>query len=442
MAQYTIDYDPLRNAMDQFKSIQNALEDYSSKLQRISRDVQKGLEIESTVMANWSRTTFERSEDIGRASASLSIAIGFYHDAERLSYARLTEFKSLWLTILMLRNMPFRMLRLFGIFRLFRWWSNIPRFLRPNWLKLPALIHWYSVWLLFPFFFSNRRYALIRIWRYRFILSKLAKRYKREKATAAVPEQTGEINDSPDASDVAEGAGMTALPEEDFSEAEDAVEAEVGRAEAAIDTEGFDTSVLSEEYGSDLRRTGGSSGGQLRSESTPIALDLPDAVEVPEFTDTVPDTEYTEATVTAPPTTSEIPVTDSSATLPISANEIITGSGSGLAAPIIGAVAASSIAASGMGLGNTLSGKNKQDSGQTNDPELPVIAAKEATGNFSGNLKGDYVVLATAASLLFSGASLKAGIGTKKNAVKPDDRFRIGYGTSAVLCGGAIQERS
>lgn len=122
--------------------------------------------------------------------------------------------------------------------------------------------------------------------------------------------------------------------------------------------------------------------------------------------------------------------------------------GSGMTAPIIGLTAASAAAASGLGLSNKL-GKKKPGMGADGEADAaglanqPVVAAKQNAGNFSGNLKGEYMLVGAAASIMFAGASLKAGMGAAGKAKgKPDDRYRIGYGTSAVLSGGAIQERS
>ena len=454
MAQYDIKYDPARDTMEQFRSIQYALEEYSDKLKRMSKDAQKGLENEASVMANLSAITLERSEDIGRTSASLMIAINAYHDAERLAYERLTLLDTPKISAALLRITPLRLLRIFGIFRMFRMWSNIARFLRPNWGLLPALIPWRSIWLIYPLYIMSSRYALIRALRYRLILSKLLRIIERRR-TGTV--QGLESGDTTGVVGAVEGAGVTALPEEDFAEAEAAVEAETGTAESAVEMEDPVETVepeaeeaVEEDYEeyTGSRSSGGSSGGYSGEQAddgyTPLASDVEDSAVDIEFTDSALDDGYAEesvaaAPVIAAPIAEEMPDFSFSEAITGNADEIKAGSG--LAAPIIGVAAVSSVAASGIGLGKKLIGSKKTD-GQAAQAEAPVVKAKEATGNFSGNLKGEYIVMAAAASILFAGASLKAGIGAGKKEAKPDDRFRIGYGTSAVLSGGAIQERS
>jgi hypothetical protein len=114
--------------------------------------------------------------------------------------------------------------------------------------------------------------------------------------------------------------------------------------------------------------------------------------------------------------------------------------GGGLAAPLIGAGAAASMAASGLSLGNKPRG-GKADPEDETAAGTPIVAAKEASGIFSGHLKGEYVLLTSALSLLFSGASVASGVRANRKSRRPDDRFRIGDGVSAVLRGGATQER-
>ena len=111
----------------------------------------------------------------------------------------------------------------------------------------------------------------------------------------------------------------------------------------------------------------------------------------------------------------------------------------GLAAPLIGAGSALSMAAAGIGIGN-VGGKGNNDMGPAEQIPL-IVKAKQSSGLFAGELIGEYVLIATACSMVFSGLSLGAAVSRKKDK-KPDDRFRTGYGVSAVLSGGPIQERA
>jgi hypothetical protein len=98
------------------------------------------------------------------------------------------------------------------------------------------------------------------------------------------------------------------------------------------------------------------------------------------------------------------------------------------------------MAASGAVLGQNI--KDKKDAAQKEGkekPEIPVISAQKSEGVFTGNLSSDYVLLATGLSLVFVGASVAAAACKKKN--RPNERFKIGYGVSAVLNSGEIQVR-
>jgi hypothetical protein len=85
--------------------------------------------------------------------------------------------------------------------------------------------------------------------------------------------------------------------------------------------------------------------------------------------------------------------------------------------------------------------RNKNKSGKEGmEPEPPAINAQEGQGVFSGNLKGEYVIMGTAVALIFSGMSITASVKRNKKDQENDDRFRIGYGVSALYNDGAIHE--
>ena len=119
--------------------------------------------------------------------------------------------------------------------------------------------------------------------------------------------------------------------------------------------------------------------------------------------------------------------------------ESLDKSSSGLAPPLIGAGSALSMAAAG------ISAKGAMGKGKNAMPPMekipPKVEAKESNGHFAGELSGDYVMVASGCSMIFAGLSIGAAVG-KSRKKKPDDRFRTGYGVSAVVSGGPVQERN
>ena len=110
--------------------------------------------------------------------------------------------------------------------------------------------------------------------------------------------------------------------------------------------------------------------------------------------------------------------------------------GRGLAAPMLGAGVLGAIgttaamgAAGKFGAGSGAAA----EAGATAEPQAPpVIGAKESRGYFAGDLSGKFVLLGTTMTIAFSGAILSARVGERNRAKKPDDKFRIGYGVSAI----------
>jgi hypothetical protein len=112
-----------------------------------------------------------------------------------------------------------------------------------------------------------------------------------------------------------------------------------------------------------------------------------------------------------------------------------------LAAPLLGGIGSLAGVAAGMGI-NSQTQKGGGGDMEPEGPELPVVKAEQSGGLFSGDLKGGYFLLGTGLSMMFSGMSLAAGVRNQNKDVKETAGFRIGYGESAILTGGAIQERS
>jgi hypothetical protein len=112
----------------------------------------------------------------------------------------------------------------------------------------------------------------------------------------------------------------------------------------------------------------------------------------------------------------------------------------GIAVPIIGAASAGSMAASGVALSqrNKVKKVKVREAGEKKF-ETPIISALMSGGNFIGNLNSNYVLLTSALSLTYVGVSFAAA--SRKNKSESNDRFKIGYGVSAVLNNGEIQVR-
>ena len=104
-------------------------------------------------------------------------------------------------------------------------------------------------------------------------------------------------------------------------------------------------------------------------------------------------------------------------------------SGIGLAAPLIGAGAIASSAALGMSVTNKLD-TDAITGFEAQEP--PTVIAKESAGFFAGDLRGEYILLGSAAILAFLGTSVAASA-RRNNNKKPSDKFRTGYGISAIL---------
>ena len=289
------------------------------------------------------------------------------------------------------------------------------------------------------------------------------------------------------ADSVTTGAGVTSLPEESYTKEDEIVTAQECRAEGIVDEPAVEPAVESaaqatateptyeaDDSGGYARRgSGGGSGGSGGESSTadtttmeaaaditgmesvesiadteldlnPILPDIEASPEIPEYE------QPAETVFGGDPYSGYIDATDNSYVVAPSALGLTdpygapAKTGSGVAAPIIGvASGASSLAAAGLGLSHMMGSVGNKGTGADTmkQDELPVVTAKESNASFAGNMKGEYALLGSALPILFSGASIMAGMGGNKSKNIPDDRFKIGYGTSAILSGGAIQER-
>ena len=378
-------------------------------------------------------------------------------------------------------------------------WDNRPN-KWPDWAHWPALQDWRLVLpILMPIMLIDR-HGLRDIWK---LLRDFFNKGRGGKdASGGADDQSGGASGSDGSSDVETGRGVSIISADEFADAEAGVNADMGSAESLTYTLLDDSdespieSILDEtvEPLSDILEevldgtpdstpdfipadmldeipadklaqasSGASRGSGGSSRSSSVEFKQGDTV-VPEV--------MAGATVASAGemASSYIPVDDkitteepikakmeervsassgagggggsSAASLPLVTSAMEKAKGGGAAAPIIGAASLASIAASGLGIGSSIRGQKGGDGGDGDLVDPPVIATKEGAGVFSGNLKGEYYILASAISLVFAGASITAGVRSNRNGDKPNDRFRIGYGTSAVLSGGAIQERS
>ncbi len=108
----------------------------------------------------------------------------------------------------------------------------------------------------------------------------------------------------------------------------------------------------------------------------------------------------------------------------------------------ITAAATSSFAALGLGVKTALQ-DNKSGIAKENDCGdhiVPVaVAAVKKLALFSGDLRGEYKMLGMIIVLFFIGRSIAAGLSKNK---QNHQTFRIGYGESAVINGGIVQDKT
>jgi len=463
MAHYYMKFISARNSADKMNSVQLALEEYADNLIKMSKYKQQGLQAEVRSLASWSKTAQTYADNVCRVRMCLETAVDNYYDAERLicehmlntdcSFEEETLADGVELSSSgeeTMTNDPELSVNLTqtGTDRIpdDRWenryrrirsyrqtensrrpymeesvvrWDNAPAGMLP-WGKLFDQPDWRT---LFPLIFGavgSAGDAAGELWKliWDFISNKA-------DANSTVPSNLPEDCDSEEndenntvSSEIAVGAGEIDQPKESFGAMESGVGARMGRGSAAA-------SSMVEDYEDDDNR---------EWEDIPVTPEKPvpeDYKSEPVFAEPLADEQFDEidAEVFGPSYDDW------------SAAKAAVKPGGGIAAPLIGVASVASIATSGLGLSNELRG-DKSNGNVVGKPDPPVINAKAANGVFAGNLKGKYSILAMSLSLIFSGISVTAGARINRKKRKPDDRFYVGDGVSAILSGSVIQERS
>ena len=340
-------------------------------------------------------------------------------------------------------------------------WDNTPTE-GIDWERLTSLTDWREILpLLFAFVISAGN-APADVWR--FIQGLINQGFGVGSESAS--NMTGDEGSDDDwtdnsgmSSNVATGTGVIDRPEEHFADAESDVNAQMGQG--ILSNDGYESGALGSSQSGWGNASGGSSGHYSGGDeeyggTTPAASGTAGSEFVGGVVgggNTRPNLEGDGDAISAEPSplsedtqeTLENASWDSASPLhgpsgQLSSEKGTLNTGEKLAAPLIGVASAVSMVSSGMGIREKLK-KDKADKSDDEQPDQPVVTAKESNGVFSGNLKGEYVILASALSLLFTGTSISAAVHVKKKKRKPDDLFRVGNGVSAILSGGTIQER-
>jgi len=463
MSLYNIEYKPLYGMSDRFNSIILALESNSDALSRMSCDVMEGMEQEARMLAGWANVAGNRKEDFRKASECLQRTADVLQNSEKTVHGLISDVDctSIDSSYSEGRANAGDQSRLEEYLRFFGWnnrysegtdWSSfIPvdwRYVMPLLFTVPGIgnVGSISIWNFIMSLFGNR-----------------------DNRTGISDGTHGSGSEKPCVSpDVKTGCGVTDQHEEDFTDAESEVDAHQGTACCDFD-DSFDDAAddLADEQvdgvsgvgasgagASGGGAAGGASGSGSRGAGTGAVSGKDDYNKKYGTGDdgNISDKEYTKRKYDAE--VNRIAAEQGKTGMTASGSSVGTGtsgsgtalsdtdgSGIGLAAPIIGVASAGSIAASGAALSRSVKAdKDDADSKKDEKPALPEIAATEGAGVFSGNLKSEYVLLASTVALLFTGASL-ASAHVKGKKDKQNNRFRTGYGVSAVLDSGEIQIR-
>ena len=468
VAQYEMGFKGARDAEAELERIRLELEGYADSLHKLSIDRQEGNDVGADMLGIWSDIAMARAEDARRAKTCLEAAELCYYDTERLAYERLSGADA---------NVgegedphggaaeeePDLAAVDGGVFAD---WANSASN-RLGWDDLRDMLDWQTIW---PALFAMTggtgqidadTWASIK----GFIDTKLG---------VGVDGNDGVDDDEGiDYNDGYIKAGDGDEPPKELERADSAGkdddeidEPPVAEAEADADADDGglpDQDAYIKTGGGSGGGTIGGGGGALLGAGLAAAYgdgkDWMDELGMGDETESTPDTEQPaeqpddEPAGTEPdgpepagePQPEQIDGEDADAdpnTEPdadADAGEISDSNEDankgGIAAPIVGAATTASLTAStGLGLSNKLKG-GKQADGNESPQDLPVVAAKKSGGVFSGELKGEYVILGSAMTMLFSGISVAAGLKRESKTRSPGDRFRIGYGKSAVLNG-------
>lgn len=481
MAHYDIRFISLQETTGKLNAIQQVLGEHADNLFHMSRDVQQGLEIESKSLMSWSLTVRDYAENANRARMCLETVIQNYYDAERLVYERLLDADSTLDEGIMTEGSELLIEKeenrssqtIDGLWRNKRknkpaWvpdhyhkpdternsiqpddsqavmppleeiitrWGNVPTD-KPPWNEFPEPVDWRTLTPLITSIIGSLGHTAQELWE--LIWSILSKKTDviNEVSTGAAIDGGSNAEDTNItlSLEIAVGAGEIDRPDEQFSGAESGVSAKMSRGSGGFS--GNSATVDASDDGSRDWMLGSLTSVKPNVEENEgelILVQPPDDLELPADDEPIAASENMFG-----PEYKDVFGPEFDSSIISKATEKSSG---GFAAPLIGVTSAASIAASGWGIRNQRM-ENKDAEDENAQPNVSAVSAKEAKGIFSGNLKGEYIILTLVFSLLFSGASIIAGTNIKKRKSKTDERFRIGYGESAVLHGGAIQERS
>jgi len=430
-------------------SVRAALEEHADNLYKMSRYSQDGLKAETRSLASWSQIAKEYADDTRRAKICLEAITGNYHNAERLIYERLTDEDSTLEEESLIENAEEFIWDENEDSRVISdWWKNRHRRIDSGrhtgnyrraypedpairwdnaptdkipWEELTDRPDWRALWPLINFTVSITGYSAEEV--RNLILSMLpGTRDENDVRPEFIPDDgfSGEYNEKYNENDetppqeMTTGIGESIIPKESLSTTESGVSAKRG---------GSCGGAVSEVIPEDLKDPLKDNKKKWWLKFISLTKNNPkEKKKLSPVDELLP--------LTEPDIEVYGPVQPEKPVAPIAPK-----SGGGAAAPLIGVASAASIAVSGVGISKKFR-KEKGEAAGADEPGLPAVSAQKANGVFSGNLQGDYVILASLLSLLFSGASITACAFANRKKPKTNGKFKIGYGTSAVLSDG------
>jgi len=494
MTQYEIEFNLVRNNSGLFDAVRATLENNAETLAKMSRDIQIGLEKEALMLGTWSTFMQNSSETIRDTSTALKEIVQLYYNAEKLNFEQIYEISAILHTDSgglasndyyppgfgygtggsgevgeatgdssktgsqdrqETQTIPGVIAPGYkspesenGI-----WNGGSNDFLGSNgpfqnwdarswagfdWSKF-ANSEWRYVLPLLLISMGAGQPFLHGIWT--FIKAAMDQKINGSKSDKDNSKYEEHGDDDVVSSEVTTGCGVTACPEDDFTDAEDQVSADTGIASAAVyvtSTAGV-AARRSDNDGSARRFAGGTAGFESVFSEADISSNLSGAsIDSSQGAILQPDESKNSSdfnlakNVSEPAGASNEARTETFSNLGSMPESMGT---SGIFAPIVGMGIASvaSLAASGAAIGRTVNADKNNTDDDEEKSELPKIAADKSGAVFAGELKGEYVIVATTISLLFSGISVASAVGKNKDISEPTDKFKIGYGTSAIF---------
>ena len=449
MSQYTITYSFLYDTGAKFNSVSEVLEANRDTLMRMSGDVMKGFENEGRMMANWARIVEERKNDVRKASDCLKSVVTLLNDSEKTAHGLVSDFNSIKKS----GSHGGRHSDMGGYGSTEGRWGSIRDWIDGNagsrdWSSFTT-VPWWSVLppmaYILPFImsFDSRQGVLDFI---RDLFSR-----KNDSSGQGSGSGGGSNCVSPD---IDTGCGEMCVDSGEFTDAESCVNSEMGVAACLIGGGAAAGAAIGSGGGGS--GSGGGGGGGSGAYTDGENLD-----DLPEFDENIDimdgedylsdydnigdhgyDTNENGQSIVDGNTTAGSS-TDSSASGGLQQDNGTGMDGLRVAAPVIGAASVGSMAAAGAVLGRDIQSQRdealQEGEGEQEIQEIPAISAQQSEGVFTGNFDTEYTLLAAVISLVFVGLSIATAAHKKKD--KSNDRFKRGYGVSAVLDSGEIQVR-